>query len=548
MPDTRIKDFSSTADFPNGDDFLAIDGLVGGTRKWPARRVLDLTNPRATQGALAFDGTGRVYSDLTGTAAVIGSSDPASLVIKLTVPASNPGSPTWAFALASGTNPTAPVNTYLLVGFTTSGGLQISWRDPGSPGTAARDSTSSGFIAAYGGKTVILVIARTSTSSATVWCNATQLSFTNVDTSFASYASYFGGYGVLCPQMGSSTTYTGRVYSWSYYNLALSQADVTEIQELGGGVPFRYQFGSQVNRIVDASRNSNFSAGATDWVGDGGAAAPVVSGGKMAISMSAATQRTRLTSANAGTSGLTGKAVQWRINVANLSIPGSAQLYFNIGVTDTGIGGITSNGLNISSVHVLRYAEAIDAQLWQIRYGGTTSGTITADIDDIEIRQVGAVAHYNADLDGIGYQFHDQGANKLDAVIATAGVTWTKPARHGYVRTPGAGLTWSGTHESKSILGAAQQALPFDAVVTRITSKASVASSGSGMTLGTSSNAGWWVATNTFTTAKEKHALVNELPFGASAVHSDVLIDPDTSNYTGAIQVEVQFSITEGSV
>jgi hypothetical protein len=161
----------------------------------------------------------------------------------------------------------------------------------------------------------------------------------------------------------------------------------------------------------------------------------------------------------------------------------------------------------------------------------------------VVLTQLGAVVHLPLN-DGIGYQLHDESSNKLDAVMTITGVSHLQPAKQGYVR---ATLTWAGTHESKNVLGVVQRALPAEAVLRFATLKASAASTGSGATLGTSNSATRWSAAAPFTTAKKMITLSEQLPASSSGADLDLMFDPDTANYTGSIQVEVHYSVTEGA-
>ena len=135
----------------------------------------------------------------------------------------------------------------------------------------------------------------------------------------------------------------------------------------------------------------------------------------------------------------------------------------------------------------------------------------------------------------------DAGTNKI-AGILTSGITpITLGDRGAFTAT----LTWSGTHEGKSLIGA--QAIPSNAIITRIWRKATVASSGSGCTIGTTNSATRWQALDTYTTAAEIVTLANQLPAGTAANDLDIVVDPDTANYTGSITVTVEYQIVGGT-
>jgi hypothetical protein len=104
--------------------------------------------------------------------------------------------------------------------------------------------------------------------------------------------------------------------------------------------------------------------------------------------------------------------------------------------------------------------------------------------------------------------------------------------------------TWAGTHEAKRIFATATPYLPQNAVITSITTKATAASTGSGLTIGTTNSNNRYVTLNAYTTAAKSHALANRLPSGITANELDIVIDPDTANYTGTIQITIKYYVS----
>jgi hypothetical protein len=140
-----------------------------------------------------------------------------------------------------------------------------------------------------------------------------------------------------------------------------------------------------------------------------------------------------------------------------------------------------------------------------------------------------------------GVTLRDAGTNNLTGVLASG----VSPVTMGDMGAFTGTLTWSATHEAKSLLGT--QALPSNAVITRITRKATAGSSGSGCTIGTTTSATRWQALDTYTTAKEVSTLANQLPAGSAANDLDIVVDPDTANFTGSITVTVNYVVTDGA-
>lgn len=140
---------------------------------------------------------------------------------------------------------------------------------------------------------------------------------------------------------------------------------------------------------------------------------------------------------------------------------------------------------------------------------------------------------------GIGYQWHgtsQTGATKDDLTLQN-GTLWALPSEQGsYVR---ATLTWAGTHEAKSLLG--QVAIPPNAVITTIVTTASAGSAGAGLTVGSVTTPNLFVTANTYTTAKKVHTLATQLPAGTATNDLSLVLDPDDQNYTGTIQVSINY-------
>lgn len=141
----------------------------------------------------------------------------------------------------------------------------------------------------------------------------------------------------------------------------------------------------------------------------------------------------------------------------------------------------------------------------------------------------------DASLGGVA---RDAGSNNIPLVLVP-GITPLTTSNRG---TISATLTWAGTHEAKSIIG--QASLPSNARVDYITSKATVASTGSGMTVGSVTTPALLVAANTYTTAKKDHTLAARLPAGTASNDLNLVVDPDTANYTGSITVTIGYTTT----
>ena len=166
-----------------------------------------------------------------------------------------------------------------------------------------------------------------------------------------------------------------------------------------------------------------------------------------------------------------------------------------------------------------------------------TAGNFT--VDSLVVKEVG-FSHFYPMNDGVGFQAHDESTNKFDAAISTSKTRHLIPQRRGYVR---GSLTWSGTHEAKSLLG--QRAFPRGTVVDLITRRASASSSGPGCTIGATNDLTRWQAAAAFSTAKAVATLANRQATNDTDAHNDIVVDPDTANFTGTIELEAHYTVTE---
>jgi hypothetical protein len=171
-------------------------------------------------------------------------------------------------------------------------------------------------------------------------------------------------------------------------------------------------------------------------------------------------------------------------------------------------------------------------------FGLQMAGAGSCNFTNVTLTPIGALAAYS-DQPGIGKQLHDITGNLADLTLAS-GTSFARPATVGSSQVR-ATLTWAGTHEAKSLLG--QVSLPANAVITSIITTASAGSTGSGLTIGSVTTPNLFVAANVFTTAKKVHTLAAQLPAGTATNDLNLVIDPDTANFTGTIQVAVNYTL-----
>ncbi len=555
----RHSDASHATTFPKRGFFVLQDPAAGATEKFDAGVLHDLRNALASRGGLAFDGTN---AHVSGAMQVIGT-DAFSDVFVLQVPASVTDAVGHTFGGMSDSAGNLDRPSAISYSLELSGGtLQAQLRNAANTGGMTLKFV--GFVSAYAGKTVILKFVRPASGTAQWWVNGAQLAATS-----ATYGSSPGDWQntvnstqqVIGRLSSGVLPFTSRVYSRSLYNLALSQADITEIYELGGAVPERFKFGSRDSVPNGAATKLGAADGTTltpgDGAGGGGVSQTAIAGARTAgvgsyYEQFAANGVSSFVTTTGWFAGFSGGNEHGQLAYP---VRGQVQAVRVRGWSRKGAGGtfVVMLAGNVLPVDAAWTAFDFTATI-SINYRGVPSlmlafsggSQIAGDaihLDDVQVTPLGAIAHYDADADGIGYQLHDQLIHKLDAAITATGARWTKPARRGYVRGT---LTWAGTHEPKSLLGNIRD-LPNEAVVTLITTKATAATSGSGVSIGSVNTIARYVAANAITTAKKAHTLANAMP--SSSVDGDctLALDPDTANYTGSITAEVHYSVTEGA-
>jgi hypothetical protein len=216
-------------------------------------------NALAPRGGVAFDGTAgnRFYTTLTNQN--IGTDD-FSVVMAVQIPHVLDGTMfkgLWALASAqSGAlNIANAVNAWL----GSNNRLMVEFYGASSSDRSNAEVNVGSLL----GKTVFLAFTR-SGSTFKVYINGVEVVPTfstngtapgfglNITSTFFTVGSR---------NSNTANSLDSRVHAASLYNLTLSPADVQEIYELGGAVPERFKFGSQVARYV-----SDFSAGADGWI------------------------------------------------------------------------------------------------------------------------------------------------------------------------------------------------------------------------------------------------------------------------------------------
>ena len=431
----------------NYDDFTFTNGTTNGTHRITTGDLAgQYTNSLEPSPGLYFDGTSStgVYSTLTGQA--IGTS-PFSISFIFEVPKSTTATYDSLVALsASALSNTNGGLANLSIGFNSG---NDSLRFNISNATGYQELYTSGIIAAYGGKRLHVTFVRNASGNPSIYFNGVlqnpaSNSSGTPPTWQASVVSTYLNVGAGA----SSQIFIGSIYRVSLYNLALSQADVTEIFELKGGVPYRFQFGSQ-----NATYSSNFTASSDGWLDNAGGQCTYTYNQTIA----SVTGCLEAAFASGGGAVQVKKQIGAYKKIYQVLFDYYASPACGIGYWGIGISGSKDQSAN--PITVVTGSWQLSQQLiWngsdgqgvgglfnppQICLTGfaNTAGTgysslVTGNpvyFKNIIVNQLGAVVHLPLD-DGLGYQLRDVSTNKLHAIATTTGVYHLSPGRRGQLR------------------------------------------------------------------------------------------------------------------
>lgn len=268
----------------------------------------------------------------------------------------------------------------------------------------------------------IMVVINTTASTVTLYVNgvvvpAQTTPAWNGTIANVSYALRLG--------TAASTGRHGRfmVRNLSCYDWALSATDAVEMAKTGGVVPERFKWRRPGNIITDTTRNSVFTAGATDWGTWGTATA----------TNDAVNQRVNYTMASPGNGGrltvgydttgiFPGKRMRFRGTVGGLT--GNQTLL---------IGWVTGGGPN--SLFLTASTSSNGAFDFVVEAGTTGmhpgfridgSGAVDIWLDDIVIEHIGAFASYPMN-EGAGLQIRDESSNRIHGVLPVTNASHLRP-------------------------------------------------------------------------------------------------------------------------
>ncbi len=176
-------------------------------------------------------------------------------------------------------------------------------------------------------------------------------------------------------------------------------------------------------------------------------------------------------------------------------------------------------------------------------YVVTVTGAAGLDftLADMKIETIGPTARLAIQPGGpLGGVLRDAGANGLTAVY-TAGMLPITTDNRGTVRGR---LTWSGSHEPKALL-ADQALIPANALIDSITVVSDAATTGAGIAVSDGDTVGYWSAAATHAAGtKVYRTIANRYPATAGAADLKIYVDPDSANFTGNVDVTVNYVLT----
>ncbi len=517
-------------------------------------RVLAGTGDRVNASSLYSDGaSGRALRMQPGAAGNIAGLPATFWVRRCGVPTSIAGV-TYVFALSGSSTFANPgvATSGLLLYFGGSNSLALSQRGAGT--SDARELTYTGFRSDYAGRSVDIVVTFAEGDTTT----SPRIYIDGVDKT-ASFSLSTSGSPPLWMPASLASTYLLTGYNWpagtipevEYGPGAWSEAEVgrAAVTRLAPDW-WRAKTGTAAS-LIGSGHALAFGATDADNSGLSSAFNATLSAVAGARTAGAGAYFARITRDGgnfpAGQRVIASGAARDRVRISGWARKNGAINRLHTRLLHTSSGGeARSNTLEIPLTDEWQRFEGIltaTSTYDRIVFGrlgsaGPDPGTgDSIDLDDVVLTLDGAIVR---PVIQPGTTTRDAGAHRIPGVLV--GLTPLTTDNRGTVHTS---LTWSGTHEAKSLVGA--RALPSDAVIERVTIKPSAASSGSGITVGTTGSATRYVSATTYTTAKRVFvgaALANLTPAGTASNDLDIVVDPDTAAYTGTIDVSVDYIVT----
>lgn len=376
-------------------------------------------------------------------------------------------------------------------------------------GTAALTASTTALTA---GKAARVGYSKTGTTG-TYWINGVAAGTTTDNNDYTAISTLFGSV-----TNATTTPFLGTMWRPIHENRALTAAEVLALAETG--VPAASDYNSASNTAINTDTAVNITYLYTSFTGasaTGFTAEKVGSGTAIA-------QLAPLRSAPIGTKYL----LTFTATLTSGEVP-SVELEDSGFNTKSNTHTVTAGANSV----ILTSTGAADRVCFV-----TTEATSYA-ISGAAWTPLGLLLAPDALEPGVGYQWHDQSGNRADITVPASGVVWSQPGGRGnYIRGSAA---WSATHAASASLGT----LPSTAVVTNLIVEATFATSGAGLSVGTSDEAAKWKAAGAISAdTKTVCTLAAALPTSSDATDLDVKIDPDDANVTGTAYLDMHYIVT----
>ena len=414
MADIRINSLPSTATSFNTDDYIAIDGTSGGTRKMLAA-TLPLTDvtfgssgpsakssiaARASRQGLVFDGT----AGSTVTVSSVGTSD-------VTVSAfATPTSVSTTGVLVDG-----PTGMRVVIG-TTSGAASVLY-------TGLVRLTGPATLTA--GKSTMVTVTRSGTTLTMYYDGVSVASTTNSDN--------LGAWNYIGARNDGAQVFAGSL-SVQIYNRALSAAEVVALYE--AGVPA----GADYNTASNTSVVTGFTNG-----GVSGSNTYGTYSGASATGFTAATTGATGRSISNAFSIVTGNRYRLSFTLTLNSGSAPAFVYLTNGVVDAA-GSATPAA--VAGSNVIDFTATATTASSVLEFVSTAAGNFA--VSSLTLTRIGLLLAPDAGQAGGGLTWYDTSGNAANITLPASGVTWNVPSSRylGGNWTTSGNLTVSGTGNS----------------------------------------------------------------------------------------------------
>lgn len=488
------------------------------TTSWVEERALLGAASRANAPSLIADGatSGRSLIWSPGTQGNVAGMS-ATFVDCFEVPSTNPSTNAFVATLSSTTNLAAANANQADIYINTTGSLRIQIY--GATTSDYRRFEYPAFLSTYAGRLVRLVVVfqtGDSTTAPKVYIDGDDKSSAFTETTAGAATNWMPA-ALDCSKFLSGYNWpTGRLIADAEFGLGIWSA--TEAQTYGktGLKPFWWRIGtgSAVAKNTTAMGNSDavitgFASTATSWSGT-------------------VTTYSTVRLKNASGDIVLQAGRKYRFDYTVVSSPGTCYLQTPGSAVAT-----------LSATPGTYSVEFTAPNSSLIYFYPLTTGAYS--YTGCQLRDLGPIFKPVVQPSGsLGGVLRDAGANKIPGYYTSGMVPVTSDNR-GAIRYR---LTWSGTHEAKAVI-ADQALIPDDARIDSITLNSDASTSGSGVTINDGDTTSYWAAATPLTAnTKTDVTPAHRYPASSAAADLKIQVDPDTANFTGNIDVTINYSLT----